>query len=92
MTTYRIEFGKLGDTRPVPAVTITAADRDDLCRQIQDHARPHMLPALTELGWPELAEQAFFHPSRDLSSGQFLALSLAAGTGAKFLPARITAN
>ncbi|WP_354643907.1 hypothetical protein [Kitasatospora camelliae] len=91
MTTYRVQFGKLGDDFPVPTLTATAANRDDLCRQIQNHARPHMLPVLTELGRPELADQSFFHLTPDLTGGQFLALSLAHGTGARFLPARIEA-
>lgn len=89
MATYEIEFGALGDSRPVPPLTVRTTDPNVLSRTVVDHARPHIEPVLTAMGRPELAD-CLFRMNRDRTMGQFLYLDLAAGTGAAFLPARIT--
>jgi hypothetical protein len=58
-TTYRIEFGRLGDGYPVPAATITATDINDLQGQIVAHAKPHLAPVLAGMGHPEMADCVF---------------------------------
>lgn len=89
MATYQLEFGKLGDTRPVPPLTVRTTDPNVLARTVVEHARPHITPVLTDMGRPELAD-SLFRMNRDRTMGQFLYLDLAGGTGAEFLPARIT--
>lgn len=89
MARYTIEFGALGDSRPVPDLTVQTTDLNVLDRAVAAHARPHITPVLAELGRPELAD-CLFRMNRDRTMGQFLYLNLAAGTGAEFLLARIT--
>lgn len=89
MATYEIEFGALGDTRPVPPLTVRTTDPNTLSRTVVDHARPYIAPALTEMGRPELVD-SLFRVNRDRTMGQFLYLDLAGGKSAEFLPARIT--
>jgi hypothetical protein len=89
MATYQIEFGALGDTRPVPPLTVQTTDPDTLNRTVVEHARPHITPVLTTMGRPELAD-CLFRTNRDRTMGQFLWLDLASGKAAEFLPARIT--
>jgi len=88
MATYEIKFGALGDSRPVPPLTIRTIDPNEPSREVVEHARPHITPVLTEMGRPELAD-SLFRMNRARTMGQFLYLDLAAGTGAEFLPARI---
>ena len=90
MTTYRIEFGKVGDTSPVPPITLPFDEINEFCRAVAEHAIPHLRPVLTEMGRPELAD-CMFHLNKDRTMGQFLWISLAAGKGAQFCPARLTA-
>lgn len=89
MTTYHIEFGKVGDTYPVPPLTLQFDEINAFYRAVGDHAIPHLRPVLTEMGRPELAD-CLFHMSKDRSVGQFLWLDLAAGKGARFCPVRLT--
>ena len=89
MTTYRIEFGKVGETYPVPPLTLQFDEINAFCRAVGEHAIPHLRPALIEMGRPELAD-CLFHMSKDRSRGQFLWLDLAAGKGARFCPVRLT--
>lgn len=89
MPTYSIEFGKLGDTYPVPPLTVTADGDTALCRAVEQHAMPYLRPALTELGRPEAAD-CIFHTNENNTYGEFMTLNLAAGTGARFCAARIT--
>ncbi|MEU9014282.1 DUF4326 domain-containing protein [Streptomyces sp. NPDC048479] len=89
MATYELEFGKLGDSRPVPPLTVQTTDPDVFSRAVVEHARPHITPVLTAMGRPELAD-CLFRMNRDRTMGQFLYLDLAGGKGAEFLPARIT--
>lgn len=89
MARYDIEFGNLGNGRPVPDLTLQTTDLDTLSRTVVEHARPHITPVLAEMGRPELAD-CLFRMNRDRTMGQFLYLDLLAGTGAEFLPARIT--
>lgn len=86
---YHVTFGRVGDTYPVPAFTTTVDTAEDLCRQIEAHAIPHLRPALTEMGRPELAD-CFFRLSSDPTYGDFLWLDLVAGSGARFCAVRIT--
>lgn len=88
MTTYTVSFGKVGDTYPVPDVTVTAADDNEFARAVAGHAIPHLRPVLEQMGHPEYAD-CFFHTSRDRAYGEFMWLDLAAGKGARFCPARI---
>ncbi|MFE7111699.1 DUF4326 domain-containing protein [Streptomyces sp. NPDC057575] len=89
MARYDMEFGKLGERRPVPDLTVQTTDLDMLSRTVVEHARPHIAPVLAEMGRPELVD-CMFRMNRDRTMGQFLYLDLKAGTGAEFLPARIT--
>ncbi|MFE5958901.1 DUF4326 domain-containing protein [Streptomyces rubiginosohelvolus] len=89
MARYDIEFGALGDTRPVPNLTVQTTDLNVLGRAVVEHARPHITPVLTELGRPELAD-CLFRMNKDRTMGQFLHLNLVTGMAAEFLPARIT--
>lgn len=89
MTTYCVEFGHLGDGRPVPDLTVTADDPNEFARTVANHAIPYLRPVLEQLGRPEFAD-CFFHTNEDRSLGEFMWLDLAAGRGAKFCAARIT--
>ncbi|MFD7615702.1 DUF4326 domain-containing protein [Streptomyces sp. NPDC059802] len=89
MARYDIEFGKLGDGRPVPDLTVQTTDPDVLGRTVADHARPHITPVLTEMGHPEYAD-CLFRTFPDRSMGEFLWLDLAGARGVAFLAARIT--
>lgn len=89
MATYAIEFGHLGNSRPVPGLTVETGDINDLSRAVVEYARPHITPVLTEMGHPEYAD-CLFRVNADRTMGQFTWLDLAAGKGAEFLPARIT--
>ncbi|TVL89811.1 hypothetical protein [Streptomyces sp. SAJ15] len=89
MTTYRIEFGHLGDTRPVPDLTLTCDDPTAFARAVTEHAIPYLRPVLTEMGRPEMAD-CIFQMNRKRTAGQFLWLDLAAGRGARFCGARLT--
>jgi hypothetical protein len=89
VTTYRIEFGKVGDTHPVPELTITEDDPNAFHRAVAAHAIPHLTPVLAEMGHPEYAD-CFFRVSPDRSMGEFWWLDLVTGKGARFCPARIT--
>ncbi|MGW7053088.1 hypothetical protein [Streptomyces sp. NPDC054887] len=89
VVTYRVEFGHLGDSRPVPDLTVTTNDINVLCRTAVEHALPHITPVLTAMGRPEAAD-CIFQTNADRSMGQFLWLDLATGHGARFLAARIT--
>lgn len=88
MATYEIEFGKLGETYPVPPLTVRTSDPNVLARTVVEHARPHITPVLAELGRPELAD-CLFRTTSDQTGGEFLHLDLAAGKGIAFLGARI---
>lgn len=89
MALYEIEFGALGDSRPVPNLTVQTTDLNVLDRAVAEHARPHITPVLTEMGRPELAD-CLFRMNRDRTVGQFLHLNMATGMAAEFLAARIT--
>lgn len=89
MTTYHLEFGKLGATYPVPPLTVDADDINDFHRAVARHAIPYLTPVLTEMGRPEAAD-CFFRTNKDRSMGEFMWLDLAAQRGARFCPARIT--
>ena len=88
-TTYSIEFGKVGDTYPVPAAefTVDSADENALHRAVAAYAIPYLKPALEAAGHPECAD-CFFRT--DGSYGEFMWLDLASGRGARFCPARLT--
>lgn len=88
--TYRIEFGKVGDSYPVPPVTLEHADPNEFARQVAAHAIPYLRPVLTEMGRPELADCFFRTDPKDPSYGDFLWVDLASGRGAQFCPARLT--
>jgi hypothetical protein len=88
MTTYLVEFGPAW---PVPPITVDFTDRTAAARTVAAHAIPHLKPKLSEMGRPEFAD-CFFHTDADLTVGQFMWLDLAAGRGAKFCPARLTAD
>lgn len=89
MARYDIEFGKLGDSRPVPNLTVQTTDLNTLDRAVAEHARPHILPVLTAMGHPEYAD-ALFRMNRNRTMGQFLHIDLVGGCGVQFLAARIT--
>lgn len=89
-TTYRIEFGAVGTTRPVPGLVITEDDPNAFHRAVAAHAIPHLRPVLTAMGRPELADCFFRVDPADPGYGDFMWLDLAGGKGARFCPARIT--
>jgi len=89
MTTYLIEFGKLGDTRPVPPIVVDYSDPNEAARVVARHAIPYLTPVLTEMGRPELAD-CFFNTNRERTVGSFMWLDLAGERGARFCPARLT--
>ncbi|MDI9885947.1 DUF4326 domain-containing protein [Streptomyces sp. HNM0645] len=89
MATYQLEFGHLGDSRPVPDLTVQTTDLNDLSRRVVEHARPHIAPVLAEMGRPELAD-CIFQINPDRTKGGFLWLDLASAKAASFLAARIT--
>lgn len=89
MTTYEIEFGALGDGRPVPPLTVRTTDPNILARSVEAHARPFIVPVLQDMGRPELAD-CFFRTNSNRTYGEFMYLDLAGGNGARFLAARIT--
>ena len=89
MTHYTVEFGHLGEGRPVPDLTIETDDINEFHRAVAKHAIPYMKPVLTEMGQPEAAD-CFFQTNKDLTMGQFMWLDLVAEKGARFCAARIT--
>ncbi|MFE7233959.1 hypothetical protein ACFVAF_25480 [Streptomyces sp. NPDC057596] len=89
MTTYCIEFGKVGETYPVPPITLDHADPNQFARAVAAHAIPHLTPVLAAMGRPELAD-CFFRTDKELTVGEFMWLDLAGGKGARFCPARLT--
>lgn len=88
MTTHRITFGKVGETYPVPPLTLAAEDDNEFHRAVAAHAVPHLRPALTALGRPELADCIFEFDS-ERTHGNFLWLDVLSGQGARFCGARI---
>ncbi|MEU7240247.1 hypothetical protein [Streptomyces sparsogenes] len=90
MTRYTVEFGYLGEGRPVPDLTVDTDDINEFHRAVAKHAIPYMRPVLTDMGHPEAAD-CFFQTNTDRTMGQFVWLDLAAGKGARFCAARITA-
>lgn len=88
MITYSLEFGKVGDTYPVPPLTLMAADRNELARQVVAHAVPYLQPVLADAGHPEYAD-CLFRTNRETTYGEFMWLDLAGGVGARFCAARI---
>lgn len=91
MSTYSIEFGKLGDGYPVPPLTVTTDDDNEFHRAVAAHAIPYLRPILEQLGHPEYAD-CFFNVNRERAYGEFMWLDLVGGQGARFCPARITAT
>ncbi|GGW81994.1 hypothetical protein [Streptomyces griseoloalbus] len=90
MTTYRIEFGKVGETYPVPPITLEHTDPNEFARKVAAHAIPYLTPVLAEMGRPELADCFFRVDRNDPTYGDFLWIDLAANKGAQFCPARLT--
>lgn len=89
MTAYTITFGKLGNTSPVPPLTLTG-DEQDFHRAVAEHAIPHLRPALQAMHRPQLAD-CIFQTDPGRTHGSFLWLDLQTGNGARFCGARITA-
>lgn len=91
MTTYRIEFGKVGDIYPVPPLTLKHDDPNTFDRAVAAHAIPHLRPVLADLGRPELADCFFRTDPADPTYGEFMWVDLVSGLGARFCPARLSA-
>jgi hypothetical protein len=89
-TTYRIEFGKVGETYPVPPITLQHTDPNQFHRAVAAHAIPYLRPVLAEMGRPELADCFFRVDPKDPTYGDFLWIDLAANRAAQFCPARLT--
>jgi hypothetical protein len=89
MTTYRIEFGMVRKTYPVPPITLKRTDPTEFCRAVAVHAIPYLKPVLAEMGRPELAH-CFFRHDRDLKVGAFMWVNLAGDQNAQFCTARLT--
>ena len=88
MPTYHVEFGALGDGRPVPDFSITTDDINEFHRAVARHAVPYMRPVLEAMGHPEYAD-CFFHVSDDRTAGQFMWIDILANRGVRFCGARI---
>jgi hypothetical protein len=88
VTVYRIEFGPAW---PVPPITVDYADPNRAAREVAAHAIPHLTPKLAEMGRPEFAD-CFFQTDTERTVGQFMWLDLDGGRGARFCPARLTAE
>jgi len=97
VTTYHVEFGHLGDGRPVPDLTVdydpAADDRrgTGFERAVAEHAIPYLRPVLEKLGHPEYAD-CIFVTGKGMTHGHFMWIDLVAGQAARFCPARITAQ
>jgi hypothetical protein len=89
MATYHLEFGKVGDSYPVPATTITAVDENEFARAVAKHAIPYLKPALEALGRPELAD-CFFRTTKDPTYGDFMWIDFMGNKAAHFCGTRIT--
>ncbi|WP_438479141.1 hypothetical protein [Streptomyces asiaticus] len=90
MTTYTIEFGYLGEGRPVPDLTVEADDDNVFERAVAEHAIPYMRPVLEQMGHPEFAD-CFFSFNRERTMGHFMWFDFQTDKGARFCAARITA-
>lgn len=88
MTTYHLEFGKVGDGYPVPPTTVTAGDETTFVHAVAQYAIPYLRPALETEGRPELAD-CFFRANEDCTAGEFMWVDLPTGQGARFCGARI---
>lgn len=88
MTTYTITFGKVGDTYPVPPLTLAVEDDNEFHRTVAEHAIPYLRPALEAAGCPEFAD-CFFRTDQDRTYGEFMWLDLVGGSGARFCGSRI---
>lgn len=91
MTTYSLEFGKVGDNYPVPPTTITADDETTFVRAVAEYAIPYLRPVLEAEGRPELAD-CLFRVNSDCTAGEFLWLDLLTGQGARFCGTRIVSD
>jgi len=88
-TTHTVEFGYLGDSRPVPDLTIDTDDPNEFHRAVVGHAVPYLRPVLEKMGRPEAAD-CIFQTNKDRTMGQFMWLDFQSGNGARFCAARIT--
>lgn len=90
MTTYSLEFGKVGEVYPVPPAEITVDDRDENAfhRAVAAYAIPHLEPALEAAGCPEFAD-CFFRHDPERTHGDFLWLAPDFTGGASFCATRI---
>ncbi|MFC8983868.1 hypothetical protein [Streptomyces sp. NPDC057115] len=89
-TVYRIEFGKVGETYPVPPITLEHTDPNEFARKVAAHAIPYLTPVLTAMGRPELADCFFRVDANDPTYGDFLWIDLGGNKAAQFCPARLT--
>ncbi|MYY79695.1 MULTISPECIES: hypothetical protein [unclassified Streptomyces] len=89
MTTYQLQFGKVGDTYPVPDTTITAEDETAFAQAVAEYAIPYLKPALEAAGCPEFGD-CFFRTTSDPGYGDFMWIDLASGGGARFCATRIS--
>lgn len=88
MDTYILTFGKIGETAPVPPLTLPFTDPNQFARAVAAHAQPYLERAVIALGRPELAD-CFFAFNSDMSAGLFIQADLVGGTAARFCPTRI---
>jgi hypothetical protein len=88
-TAVRIEFGKVGDARPIPDLILNEPEPNAFNRAVTEHALPYLRPVLAALGRPELADCVFV-PTQERTAGFFLAVDLVGGEGARFCGVRIT--
>lgn len=88
MTTYNLEFGKVGASYPVPPTTIMADDETAFARAVARYAIPYLRPALEAEGRPELAD-CFFRANEACTVGEFMWLDLSTGQMARFCGTRI---
>lgn len=85
---YRLTFGKVGDTYPVPPLTLATEDANEMDRAVAEHAIPYLTPVLEDLGRPELAD-CFFRSDTARTAGCFMWLDLAKGEAARFCAVHI---
>ncbi|MGW8846563.1 hypothetical protein ACWGNE_02170 [Streptomyces xiamenensis] len=91
MTTYTVQYDRLGDHRPIPDLTVEAADRAALEAAVNAHAKPFLADALIEIGHGSYAEKAFFDLNRQGDGGRFIVFDAAIPAFIKLTGVRIEA-
>ncbi|MFE1362600.1 hypothetical protein [Streptomyces harbinensis] len=90
MPTYTVQYDHLGGHRPIPDLTVDAADRTTLEAAVNAHAKPYLADALIEIGHGHYADQAFFDLNAQGDGGRFIVFDAGIPAFIKLTGARIT--